>query len=100
LPVTALPLGILADNQYEEWQTISFNPGDILIAFTDGFFEWEDGSGNCYGTDRICDNVFRYADLPAVGIIEFVYRDLLSFAKGTRQQDDLTAVVIKKLSAA
>jgi phosphoserine phosphatase len=98
LPVTALPLGILADNQYEEWQTISFNPGDILIAFTDGFFEWEDSSGNCYGTDRICDNVFRFADLPAASIIEFVYRDLLSFAKGTRQQDDLTAVVIKKLS--
>ncbi|MDD5577645.1 MAG: SpoIIE family protein phosphatase [Methylobacter sp.] len=97
LPVTGLPLGIIADNRYEQWQTISFNSGDILIAFTDGFFEWEDQSGNSFGTDRICENVLRHAGLSAAAIIECVHRDLLSFAKGTRQQDDLTAVVIKKL---
>jgi phosphoserine phosphatase len=97
LPVTGLPLGIMADNRYEQWQTISFNSGDILIAFTDGFFEWENQSGNCFGTDRICENVLRHSDLSAAAIIECVHRDLLSFAAGTRQQDDLTAVVIKKL---
>lgn len=98
LPVTGMPLGIMADNRYEQWQTISFNPGDILIAFTDGFFEWEGQSGNCFGTDRICENVFRHAELSAAAIIERVHCDLLSFAEGTRQQDDLTAVVIKKLA--
>jgi phosphoserine phosphatase RsbU/P len=97
LPVTGLPLGIMADSRYEQWQTIPFNSGDILIAFTDGFFEWEDQSGNCFGTDRICENVFRHAELSAAAIIESVHRDLLSFVAGTRQQDDLTAVVIKKL---
>jgi phosphoserine phosphatase RsbU/P len=37
LPVTGMPLGIMADNRYEQWQTTLFNLGDILIAFTDGF---------------------------------------------------------------
>jgi phosphoserine phosphatase RsbU/P len=97
LPVTGMPLGIMADNRYEQWQKISFNPGDILLAFTDGFFEWEDRSGNCFGTDRICETVLRHAELPAAAIIERVHRDLLSFAAGARQQDDLTAVAIKKL---
>lgn len=97
LPVNGLPLGIHAENCYEQWQTISFNPNDILIAFTDGFFEWENASGNHYGTDRICEIVLHHAGLSAAEIIECVYRDLLSFAKGTPQQDDLTAVVIKKL---
>ncbi len=96
LPVNGLPLGILADHRYEEWQTICFNTGDILIAFTDGFFEWENRSGQCFGTDRICENVFRYAELSAAAIIEHIHRDLLHFAEGTQQQDDLTAVVIKK----
>jgi phosphoserine phosphatase len=97
LPVTGLPLGIIADNRYEQWKTVTFNSGDILIAFTDGFFEWEDRSGNCFGTDRICENVFRHAELSAAAIIERVHYELLRFAAGTRQQDDLTAVVIKKL---
>lgn len=97
LPITCLPLGILADNCYEEWQTISFNAEDILIAFTDGFFEWENPSGDCFGTDRICENVLSHAELSAASIIERVYQQLLSFAQGTQQQDDLTAVVIKKL---
>jgi serine phosphatase RsbU (regulator of sigma subunit) len=41
--------------------------------------------------------VFRHAELSAAAIIERVHYELLRFAAGTRQQDDLTAVVIKKL---
>ncbi|MGR9044668.1 MAG: SpoIIE family protein phosphatase [Gammaproteobacteria bacterium] len=97
LPVTGLPLGIVPDKIYDQWQTVRFNPGDIMIAFTDGFYEWENCLGNRFGTDRICEDVFRNAKLPASRIIEEVYRHLLSFTKGTTQQDDLTAIVIKKL---
>ena len=97
LPVAGLPLGIMANNAYDQWESVAFNPGDILLAFTDGFFEWEDRLGNCFGTDRICECVFRYAEMPAAAIIEKVYSHLLSFTEGTRQQDDLTAIVIKKL---
>ncbi len=96
LPIAAMPLGIIANNSYDQWDSISFNPGDIMIAFTDGFFEWEDPLGNYFGTDRICDDVFRNANLPAAAIIEKVYNHLIHFTKGTQQQDDLTAIVIKK----
>jgi serine phosphatase RsbU (regulator of sigma subunit) len=40
---------------------------------------------------------FRHANLSAAEIIEKVYNHLLSFTKGTQQQDDLTVIVIKKL---
>ncbi len=98
LPVRSMPLGIMAEHCYDQWQTASFNPGDILIAFTDGFFEWENASGNNYGTERICETVFRCAHLSAAAIIERVHHDLLRFADGIRQQDDLTAIVVKKLT--
>jgi phosphoserine phosphatase len=97
LPVTGLPLGIKPDARYDSWQTVTLNPGDMLVAFTDGFFEWEDSSGICFGTERICQSVMRYAELPAARIIDCVHQDLLSFVKGTKQQDDLTAVIVKKL---
>lgn len=97
LPVNSLPLGIGVDSRYDQWQTISINPGDILIAFTDGFFECENVSGTRFGTEHICKIVLHHANLSADEILKSVYLDLLSFAGGTIQQDDLTAVVIKKL---
>lgn len=97
LPIAGMPLGIIANNAYDQWDSIDFNPGDILIAFTDGFFEWEDALGNNFGTDRICECVFRYAHLPAAAIIELVHKTLTEFTKGTTQQDDLTAIIIKKI---
>lgn len=97
LPVNELPIGINPDARYDLWQTATLNPGDILAAFTDGFFEWEDSMGNRFGIDRICQSVTRHAKLPATKLIQSVYADLLSYVKDVRQQDDLTAVVIKKL---
>lgn len=97
LPVNSLPLGISMNSRYDQWQTISINPGDILIAFTDGFFECENTSGNILGTEHICEIVLHHAKLSANQILKSVYLNLLSFSEGTRQQDDLTAVIIKKL---
>ncbi len=98
LPVSDIPLGIISDSRYDNWQTLPFYSGDILVAFTDGFFECQDSLGNCFGTERICQSVLRHANLSATGIIEGVHHDLLAFSAGSHQQDDLTAVVIKKLS--
>lgn len=97
LPVASVPLGIMPNAGYDDWQALSLNPGDTLVALTDGFFEWEDSSGHCYGPERVCQSILRHAGLPAARMIENIHRDLLNFIKGTRQQDDLTAVVIKKL---
>ena len=96
LPVNELPVGINPNALYDLWQTVILNPGDILAAFTDGFFESEDSQGNRFGIDRISQSIIRHAELPAAKLIQSVYADLLNFEKGVRQQDDLTAVVIKK----
>jgi serine phosphatase RsbU (regulator of sigma subunit) len=72
LPVNSLPLGIGVDSRYDQWQTISINPGDILIAFTDGFFECENASGNRIGTERICKLMLYHANLSADEILKSV----------------------------
>lgn len=97
LPVNELPIGIDPDARYDLWQTFILNSGDIFAAFTDGFFEWEDSSGNSFGIDRISQSIIRHAELPAEKLIQSVYDDLINFVKDIRQQDDLTAVIIKKL---
>ena len=41
----------------------------------------------------------RHHALPAAEFIDLLHRAVVEFAAGTRQGDDLTAVVVKRLAA-
>jgi sigma-B regulation protein RsbU (phosphoserine phosphatase) len=76
---------------------ISMKPGDILAIFTDGFMEWENGSGVQFGNDRLGASLAEHRDLPASKQIAAIYADVLAFTGGTDQPDDLTAVILKRV---
>jgi len=99
LDAQALPLGILPDIDGVQPIRISMKPGDILLLITDGFFEWENRSGELFGTDRLAEVVRKYGGLDPEVIIAELYQAVLNFAQGTPQKDDLTAVLIKRLSS-
>jgi len=73
-------------------------PGDMLLLFTDGFFEWSRLDGEQFGTDRLTDVVRRHRDLPVAEIIALVYAAVVDFSEGTKQSDDCTAVIVKRVS--
>jgi serine phosphatase RsbU (regulator of sigma subunit) len=72
-------------------------PGDLVALFTDGFFEWSNGREEAFGIDRLKERIRHHQALPSAEIIGAIHRDVLEFAEGTPQLDDLTAVVIKKV---
>ena len=41
----------------------------------------------------------KFCNLPPEEIIAELYQAVLAFANGTKQKDDLTAVIIKRISA-
>lgn len=92
-----LPLGISPEFQSEPPQLLPFDSGDLLVLTTDGFFEWANGSEELFGTERLENSVRANRDKPAAEIISNLYQDVLNFAGGTAQKDDLTAIVIKRL---
>lgn len=92
-----LPLGISPEFQSEPPQLLPFDSGDLLVLTTDGFFEWANGSEKLFGTERLENSVRANRDKPAAEIISNLYQDVLNFAGGTAQKDDLTAIVIKRL---
>ena len=96
LDAQALPLGILP----ELWEAVpvkvTMNPGDIVALITDGFLEWENNSGEQFGTDRLAAILRQFGDREPELIIAELYDSVLNFASGTTQQDDLTAVLIKR----
>lgn len=71
-------------------------PGDMLILATDGFFEWANPAREFFGTERLKDVILAAKDLPVDDIIQRMYSAVLEFADGTSQQDDLTAVVLRR----
>ncbi len=93
---TGLPLGIVADMDYDEQVEQTLAEGDMLIVVTDGFFEAVNAAGEMFGIARMCDSIRRDRDLPAAEIIQNLRRDVDTFTDYAPQADDLTAIVVKK----
>jgi serine phosphatase RsbU (regulator of sigma subunit) len=91
----ALPLGILPSFISDPPTRLHLHSGDLVLLATDGFFEWENDQGEQFGVQRM-EGVMRASrDSSASEIISHLYDAVLRFSNGTKQQDDLTAVLIK-----
>ena len=93
----ALPFGIFPVFQSDPPARLQLHAGDLILLATDGFFEWENDQGEQFGVQRM-EGVMRASrDLAASEIISHLYDAVIRFSNGTKQQDDLTAVLIKGL---
>lgn len=95
---TIPPLGILPSLPTTIAAQIALGPGDIAVAVTDGFYEWEDGDGEQFGLDRVRDSVRHGAGHSGDDMIASLYRQVLAHAGPVgKQADDLTAMVVKRV---
>jgi serine phosphatase RsbU (regulator of sigma subunit) len=92
----AVPLGLLPELNSDAPEILNLDVGDFVVLATDGFFEWEDAAGEQFGVERLTDAVRQARDRPPEEIIAELYTAVRAFANGTKQMDDLTAVVIKR----
>ena len=91
------PLGLLAGIPYDAAHTIEFHQGDILALVTDGFLEWSNAEEEDFGLRRLEDVIRAHRGKPPAAIISEMRDAVTTFAAGVRQQDDLTALVIKRV---
>lgn len=91
-----IPLGMISGVRYENGIEGSLDEGDILALITDGFFEWENPEGEEFGVARIEQVLRESHDLTAEEIVVKLRTAVADFCKGTRQMDDLTAVILKR----
>ncbi|UCD74789.1 MAG: PP2C family protein-serine/threonine phosphatase [Phycisphaerales bacterium] len=91
-----VPLGILPEVNYDTPRRKEMQPGDLLVLVTDGFFEWARADGTQYGTTRLGEFICRNASLPASTLIGQLHDSVRAFVGTAVQQDDLTAVVVKR----
>lgn len=94
---TGLPLGMLAGRPYTTGRGVTVEPGEVVLMMTDGFLECQNADGIEFGAHRLCEVVRASVSLPADQIMRRLHEAVRLFADGQPQQDDLTAVICRRL---
>ncbi len=82
-------IGLLRQPSYREG-AISLNPGDLLVAYTDGLCETKNPGGEEWGWRRLVSTVEANATRRARDIVEHVMEAAETFACGAPPFDDMT----------
>ena len=101
LQSNGLPLGGLAQAEYEETPPRALEAGDVLVFFTDGITEAQSKNN----TDRYYIEAPRLqtlaggfnSEMKAGAMIDEIFADVGKFSGVTHQNDDMTIVVVKVL---
>ena len=93
LDPTAMALGFV-DQLACESKSVRLDPGDALIAYTDGIVEAVNDAGEEFGESRLIATVLGHRDRPTGELLAAILADVHAFSGG-EQGDDLTLVVAK-----
>lgn len=77
--------------------SIVLEPGDLLVAFTDGVSEPENPYGEQFGEDRLAEVLLREADRPASEIVQTVLDEVRDWTGGGEERfDDMTLLAARR----
>jgi serine phosphatase RsbU (regulator of sigma subunit) len=87
-------VGMFEHCSYEQ-EVVQMQPGDVLIAFTDGLSEAQNARGDEFGEARIKEALAASARLSVNEIRDEIVRRAKAWGGGAPQYDDLTFIVMK-----
>jgi len=87
-------LGLFGHAQFAQ-ATLSLDPGDVLVVFSDGVSEAIDVAGEEFGDDRIVSCIGANLHLEPAALLEHLLAAVRQFSDGTIQRDDVTALVLR-----
>lgn len=90
-------VGMFSPMTYEE-AVIQLEPGDVLLAFTDGLIEPENTYGEQFGEERLLEAAQRALGCPLEMLAEEIYRGVSDWTGSPELQDDMTMVVGKAIA--
>jgi sigma-B regulation protein RsbU (phosphoserine phosphatase) len=94
LEVGGTVVGLFSPLTYEQAE-IQIQPGDLLLAFTDGITEPENIYGEEFGEDRVLEVVRRALNASPQILVEEIYRGVSDWTGSPELQDDMTMLVAK-----
>ena len=89
-----LPIGVLEGARYDE-AMLDMADGQALLLYTDGVTEAENAVQEQFGTRCLLDVFSQSAPYSVKTIIENLQQELLRFAAGAEQTDDITMLCVR-----
>jgi len=93
-PSSGRPAGLFPSNAIE-CETLTLEPGDTFVLFSDGVSEATNTAGDFYGEDRLLLVLSSCAGASSADIVARVMEDVRAFAGGAKQSDDITVLAAR-----
>jgi len=98
LPSGGIPLGMFPFASYAP-VTLQLNRGDVLVVYSDGLTEAENGAQQEFGEERLLSLVRSESPRGAEALESKVLSELDRFTQGAPQTDDITFLLIENSGA-
>ena len=89
-----LVMGLFDAVRYDQ-ASVTLQPGDTMVLFTDGVSEAMNAADEEFGETRLMEAVRSGASLDASALIDHILETCDEFAAGAPQHDDMTLVVVR-----
>ena len=93
---TSFPLGAMALSTLRPPVVLDMLPGDILALVSDGILEQQNAAGEQFGEERVEALVSSHRTEPMGELLRILMEAVEAFAGGVPQEDDMTAVLLKR----
>jgi sigma-B regulation protein RsbU (phosphoserine phosphatase) len=97
-PAASCPVGLIPDIEFPS-TTVTLAPGDTLVLFSDGVSEAMDPEQKEFGIARLKEAVAARTNAPLAELQEAVLESVRQFARGARQADDVTLLLLRYTGA-
>lgn len=93
-----IALGMVRNKSYAQFiQTNEFfyEPGDIMVLYTDGITEAKNGKGDEFGYERLAELIMDVKGQNAKEIQDYIIKRLYQFSETKNINDDYTTMIVK-----
>src|SRR5262249_24059024 len=87
-------LGLFEHAMFDE-ETVRLEPGDTIVAFSDGVTEAMNAAGEEFGDDRLIASIAAQSANALQETVEGLLGDVRTFCGDSTQSDDVTIVMVK-----
>lgn len=95
LKSTGTILGLLPEYQFQE-ATVSLQPQDLLVIYTDGINEAVNDRQEEFGEDRLRKLIQQKAHLPPEQLLAAILNEVNRYAGDLPQADDMTLLIVRR----